>query len=49
MVNQWMANMWLLFETKQQQQTVLWWLSHEFGVAILAGMNDLHADLYTWF
>ena len=29
-----MANMWLLFETKQQQQTVLWWLSHEFGVAM---------------
>ena len=36
MVNQWMANMWLLFETNQQQQTVLQWLSHEFGVAMLS-------------
>ena len=36
MVNQWMANMRLLFETKQQQQTVLWWLSHEFGVVMFS-------------
>ena len=47
MVNQWMANKWLLFVTKQQQQIVLLWLSHEFSVA----MNDLYADLciYLWF
>ena len=47
MVNQWMANMWLLFETKQQQEIVLWWLSHEFDVA----MYDLHANLCSciWF
>ena len=31
-----MANMWLLFETKQQQQIVLWWQSHKFGVAMFS-------------
>ena len=36
MVNQWMVDMWLLFETKQKRQIVLWFWSHEFGVAMFS-------------
>ena len=42
MVNQWMANMLLLCETKQQE-TVLWWLS------CCRHISRRHADLCTCF
>ena len=48
MVNQSMVIMWLLFEIKQQQQLMV---SRIRLRHVLAGMNDLHADLCIclWF